>query len=278
MAKSAHPPPKFLSKKIAVLTLAGSDSGGGAGIQADLRTITRFGLHGVSAITAVTGQNTQNVQSVFVLPCSVVREQFKAVMADFDIRAIKIGMLGNAAMIRCVAGLLRDCGDLPIVLDPILAAGTGKPLLPKSAKSLLIEALFPLAALITPNLPEAEALLGRSIVGEEAQRRAAEKLLATGARNVLLKGGHGSGTAVADVFCGAGKSFWMRHPRLGRDCRGTGCTLSAAIAANLARKMGMELAVRNAVEYIQRAIGRSYRAGNGAWLLGECPPRKPLSD
>jgi hydroxymethylpyrimidine/phosphomethylpyrimidine kinase len=223
------------SRPAVALTIAGSDSGGGAGIQADLKTFEAFGVWGTSALTGVTAQNTLGVHDALVLPPALVRAQIDAVVGDFGVGATKTGMLGSAAVIEAVAGAVIDHGLTPLIVDPVLVTSHGELLLEADALGVLRQILLPLATLVTPNIPEAEALLGRSIVGAEAMPEAAAELAAFGPAAVLLKGGHLGGDRSPDLLWRDGRGEWLDGPRLsGRYTHGTGCTLSAAICAQLA--------------------------------------------
>jgi hydroxymethylpyrimidine/phosphomethylpyrimidine kinase len=253
---SAHP-------KVCVLTIAGSDSAGTAGIQADLKTFAAFGLHGVCAATAVTAQNMQRVESVHVVPAREVERQLAALFADFRVGAVKIGMLGSAANVTAVAATLRRVRPPHVVLDPVLTSSSGTPLLAARALSVLRKELIPLADVLTPNLPEAETLLQRRVRVADAAA-AARDLLALGARAVLLKGGHGRGRVLSDVLAQSSGVHEFRHERLAIGARGTGCVLSSAIAAGLAQGQPLMAAVTAAQEFLQRALRASYRPGRRA--------------
>jgi hydroxymethylpyrimidine/phosphomethylpyrimidine kinase len=252
MPKSARTP--------SALTIAGSDSSGGAGIATDLETFAAFGVHGLAAITAVTTQTTRQVHAIHRVPAAQVEAQIHAAFADFRIGAVKIGMLGSAPIARAAARVLRESARCPIVLDPVLASSSGTTLLSAAGLRALREELLPMATLLTPNLPEAEILLGRRIA-DPAQ--AARDLRALGARAVLLKGGHGRGRNVCDFLADARGVVELRHPRLPVRARGTGCALASAIAAGLARGRTLREAVAEADAFVQRALAHSYRAGNG---------------
>jgi hydroxymethylpyrimidine/phosphomethylpyrimidine kinase len=247
-----------------VLTIAGSDSAGCAGAQADLKTFAAFRLHGLSVITAVTAQNSREVLSIHRVPAIQVEQQLRAVFADFEIAAVKIGMLGSATMIRTVARFLHARCRAPIVLDPVLVSSSGSRLLPASALAALREALIPLADMLTPNVPEAAALLGRRLVTANDMRDAAGDLLALGAKSVLLKGGHQAGDPVCDYLVDATGAHTFRHVRLPILARGTGCVLSAAIAVGLAQGRTRVAAVRAAERYLQAALRGAYRTGKSA--------------
>lgn len=251
-----------------VLTIAGSDSGGGAGIQADLKTIAAHGCYGASVITALTAQNTLGVTAIHAVPVDFVAAQLDAVLGDIGADAVKIGMLFSPELIRVVArGLVRH-GVGTIVLDPVMVAQSGDKLLQDEAIEALKTELIPLATLITPNLPEASVLLGRDIATQDAARRATADLAAMGCKNVLVKGGHlESGDSDDTLFLGAeNRTVTFSGERIPtRNNHGTGCTLSSAIASNLARGEDVEEAVRHAKEYISAAIraGAGYVIGRG---------------
>lgn len=256
------------------LTIAGSDSGGGAGIQADLKTFSANGCYGMSVITALTAQNTLGVRSVFAVPTGMVNDQLEAVLSDIGADAIKIGMLFSPELIHTVAeGLRQWAATVPVVLDPVMVAQSGDPLLKEEAVAALKEELIPLARLITPNLPEAAVLLGRAIAGKAAMEEATRELAALGCANVLVKGGHleenreEDGSSDDLLYLGAEQRLIRlsgeRIPT--RNNHGTGCTLSSAIAAGLARGLDLVEAVHRGKHYISAAIraGADYRIGRG---------------
>jgi hydroxymethylpyrimidine/phosphomethylpyrimidine kinase len=248
----------------AVLTIAGSDSGGGAGIQADLRTFASLGTHGLCAITAVTAQNTREVSAIQTLPPRIVAAQIDAVFSDFDVRAVKIGMLATAAIVRTVAAVLNRHPRVPVVLDPVLVATTGARLARGDLAGPIRRHLLSRADLVTPNVPETESLLGRRLSDVSDLPAAAEELLESGVRAVLLKGGHLRGARVSDLLMTAdGNTRWFQHARIAAEGHGTGCTLSSAIAAYLARGDSMDVAVKKSVEYVHRALASGYEPGRG---------------
>jgi hydroxymethylpyrimidine/phosphomethylpyrimidine kinase len=251
-------------RRPAVLTIAGSDSGGGAGIQADLRTFAAHRIHGLSAVTALTAQHTRAVTAVAITRPALIAAQIDAVFDDFDIRALKIGMLGNRATIRCVARVLSRQRRVPVVLDPVMVASSGAALLARDAIEALRAELLPIATLLTPNAPEAELLLGRRIRHPRALAGAARDLQRFGPQAVLLKGGHVGSGPVADHLVGPDGHRVFEHPRLDLDGHGTGCTLSAAIAANLAAGRPLARAVEAAIGYVHRALRHAYRPGRGS--------------
>ncbi len=241
------------------LTIAGSDSGGGAGIQADLKTFSALGVYGASAITALTAQNTLGVQGIHEAPPEFVAAQIRSVLSDLDVKAIKIGMLASVPIIEAVAETLKDRGGIPVVLDPVMVAASGDPLLAASAVNALKARLLPLATVATPNLPEASMLTGREIAAsEEAMTAQARILTGQGARAVLIKGGHGEGAESVDLLVTATDVRRFAAPRIPtRNVHGTGCTLSSAIAAGLAKGRSLTEAVAVAKQYITAAIAAS---------------------
>ncbi len=252
------------TRRPAALTIAGSDSGGGAGIQADLRTFAAFGVHGTSAITALTAQNTRGVAAVHVVPSAIVRAQIEAVLDDFPIGAIKLGMLATPAIVRVVAQTLTARKHVSLVIDPVLVATTGARLASDDLADSLRRHLLPHADLVTPNLPEAERLTGLRIRNDAARLRAARLLLEDGARAVLLKGGHGGGREVEDLLLTENDEYWFTHARARGHHHGTGCTLSAAIAAGLACGEPLDAAVATGIAFVRAAIVAGYRPGRGA--------------
>lgn len=236
------------------LTIAGSDSGGGAGVQADLRAFASQGVFGLTAITAVTAQNTRLVSDVRVLPVRVVAAQCEAVFDDFEVAAVKTGMLANVAISRQIARLARQKRHLPWVIDPVMIASSGARLLDDRAEQVLRTELLPQATLLTPNLPEAEVLLGRAIRSHAELVAAARDLAAIGPRAVLLKGGHLPGPEVVDVLCVEGQVQEFRAARREIRSHGTGCTLASLIAARLALGEELLTAVSNGIGAFRRAL------------------------
>jgi hydroxymethylpyrimidine/phosphomethylpyrimidine kinase len=242
------------------LTIAGADSSGSAGVQADLKTFAAFGLHDVSVVTAVTAQNMSRVEAIHRLPARNVEQQLHAVFDEFPIAAVKIGMLGSAAVIRIVARFLREYCRVPIVLDPVLISSSGTRLLPAGALTVLRDELIPLAQVLTPNMPEATALLGRRTIGD--LRAAGRDLLSLGAESVLIKGGHNDDAdPICDYLVDAAGTRAFRHARVAVNARGTGCVLSSAITAGLAGGRSRVAAVRAAEQYLQTALADAYRPG-----------------
>jgi hydroxymethylpyrimidine/phosphomethylpyrimidine kinase len=245
------------------LTIAGSDSGGGAGLQADLRTFAAHGLHGACAVTAVTAQSSVGVTDWMAIPAALVVKQMETVASDMAIAAAKTGMLANAEIVAAVADAVARLRLPFLVVDPVMVAKGGHRLLEPAAERAYAELLFPVATLVTPNVPEAEALLGRSIRDVPAMHAAARDLLDLGARAVVVKGGHLAGDAV-DVFFDGVESEELRAPRVDTPhTHGTGCTFSAAIAARLAQGAPVRVAVRDAKAYLTEAIRGAYAVGAG---------------
>lgn len=252
-----------------VLILAGSDSGGGAGIQADIKTVTMLGGYAATAITAITVQNTLGVQDIFPLPPSVVTAQARAVMDDIGADAFKTGMLGDRDMIEAVADILGAFPGLPAVIDPVMVAKGGQSLLSSLAIGAVVGRLVPRADLLTPNAPEAQALTGIVVADLNSQRRAAEALLALGARAVLLKGGHIPGERVIDLLVTPGGETLLEGPRIDtRHTHGTGCTLASACAVGLAQGLSLQEAVTHAWAYTVAAIRHAPELGAGQGPLG----------
>ncbi len=246
------------------LTIAGSDSGGGAGIQADLRTFAAFGVHGLSAIAALTAQHTRGVTAVHVPPVEFMRAQIDACFDDFHIGAVKLGMLANAEVIHAVADALEFHAPACIVLDPVMVATSGAKLLEDDALHAMRMRLLPMATVLTPNIPEAELLLGSCITDAHAANDAAHALLALGARGVLLKGAHlAEGDVVIDRYVDVALNKEFRHERLALEGHGTGCTLASAIAANLCLGLSPTVACETAIDYVADALRRGYRPGKG---------------
>jgi hydroxymethylpyrimidine/phosphomethylpyrimidine kinase len=268
-------------RPVSALTIAGSDSGGGAGIQADLKAFAAHGVHGLSAIAALTAQSTRGVTAVHVPPVSFLRAQLDVLFGDFRIGVVKLGMLANAEVIDTVADVLAaQPASLPVVLDPVMVATSGARLLDPAALEALRTRLLPRATLVTPNIPEAEWLLGRSIASAADADAALLELQALGARAVLLKGGHlpGTGPMVDRLAEGSARAHF-EHPRLALEGHGTGCTLASAIAAHLALGRPLHEACERAAAYVHGALRHAYRPGLGhASVLGhfwECAAAAP---
>ena len=257
---------------ISALTIAGSDSGGGAGIQADLKTFAAHHVHGLSAIAALTAQHTRGVTAVHVPPTDFLRAQIDACFDDFDIGAVKLGMLASSEVIDEVAAALlhyrsRQSG-LPLVLDPVMVATSGAKLLQDDALQALRGKLLPACTLLTPNLPEAELLLGRRIDTRAAMHEAARDLVAMGAEAVLLKGGHlADAGELTDIFHSGEGAHEILHPRLQLEAHGTGCTLASAIAANLCLGLPLLEACQAASDYVHAALSGGYRPGRSETLV-----------
>lgn len=273
-----------MTKPARLLVIAGSDSSGGAGIQADIKTATALGAYAMTAITAVTVQNTQGVHAVHPIPTNIVRAQIVSALEDIGADAIKIGMLGSSDVIRAVAQTLSThAGDIPLVVDPVMEAKGGASLLEDEAPNTLMTSLFPLAALITPNTPEASRLTGLPIESVADCLQAGQSLLATGAQAVLVKGGHLAGETVTDVLVGKSGSQRLTAPRLNTtSTHGTGCTLATAIAAGLAQGMPLIDAIRRARSYVQEAIRTAPGFGHGHGPLNHMhplnrPPAEPAA-
>jgi hydroxymethylpyrimidine/phosphomethylpyrimidine kinase len=255
---------------VVALTIAGSDSSGGAGIQADLKTFAAHGVFGASAITALTAQNTLGVAAVHAVPPSFVAAQIDAVADDLPVAAVKTGMLLDAAIVTAVAEALRRRALPNLVVDPVMVSKSGARLLEEDAVKALVERLLPLATIVTPNLPEAAVLAGRFTDSREAARRIA----GLGARAVLIKGGHADGPEAIDLFYEDGRFEALASPRQAtRHTHGTGCTLSAAITARLALGDGLFDAVKAAKAYIDRALASAPGLGRGAGPLHHFPDR-----
>lgn len=243
------------------LTIAGSDSGGGAGIQADLKTFSALGVYGASVITALTAQNTMGVQGIFDVPADFIAAQMDSVFSDLKVGAVKIGMLSQPAVIETVAAGLKRHGASRVVLDPVMVSASGHRLLNPDAVEALRRVLIPLATVITPNLPEAAVLLDRPVARDEDEMLdQGRALIAGGARAVVMKGGHAEGPVSADLLIVGDKVVRLESARIAtRNSHGTGCTLSSAIAAGLAKGLELGHAVAEAKDYVTRAIAASDR-------------------
>ena len=249
------------------LTIAGSDSGGGAGIQADLKTFSAFRVFGMSVLTAVTAQNSVGVQGVFNLPPEFVGRQLDSVLSDFGADAVKIGMLSTAPIIAEVAGRLRALAQGHVVLDPVMIAKSGDSLLEPDARAALVKEMLPIATVVTPNLHEAGALAGMAVATEPDMEEAARRILALGPRYVLVKGGHLE-EAATDILWNGREFTRFTAARLpSTSTHGTGCTFSAAIAAGLARRQPLGDAIREAKAYVTAAIREGFRPGRGVGAL-----------
>lgn len=254
-----------------VLTIAGSDSGGGAGIQADLKTMSALGCFGMSAITALTAQNTTGVRAIHAVPPEMLTDQIDAVVEDIGVDAVKIGMLHAPDIVQAVANAIDKHQLRRVVLDPVMVATSGAVLIDNPAIQALVQLLFPRVDIITPNLDEAGLLVGRTLHNEHDMQQAAQQLLDMGAPAVLLKGGHLQGDTVSDLFITrTGHTQWLRAPRIhSHNTHGTGCTLSSAMASHLALGHGLPEAIAQAHRYIRQALqsGASVRTGHGSGPL-----------
>ncbi|MEV0280594.1 bifunctional hydroxymethylpyrimidine kinase/phosphomethylpyrimidine kinase [Streptomyces sp. NPDC050610] len=245
-----------------VLTVAGSDSGGGAGIQADLKTMLALGVHGMSVLTAVTAQNSRGVQGAWPLPAEVVRAQFRSVVDDIGVQSVKTGMLASAELVETVADLLVGV-EAPVVVDPVGISKHGDALLAATALDAVRTKLLPAATVATPNLDEVAQLTGVHVTAEDDLRRAADAVLGYGPTWALIKGGHLAGDAV-DLLTDGAEEHWLRSERLdNRHTHGTGCTLASAIASELAKGRTVPAAVAGAKEYVTGAIAAGFPLGGG---------------
>jgi hydroxymethylpyrimidine/phosphomethylpyrimidine kinase len=246
------------------LTIAGSDSGGGAGIQADLKTFQQFGVFGTSVVVALTAQNTLGVRRVETVSEAMVSEQLTALAEDLPPDALKTGMLADTALVRLVGKAIRENGWAPVVVDPVMVSTSGHRLLTAEAEEVVRESLLPLATLVTPNLDEAAILTGRAVHDVASMERAGETLVRFGAAAALVKGGHLEGDEVTDVLMTADGVRHYRRPRLdSRSTHGTGCTVSAAITAGLALGRPLQQAVEDALDFVHRAIAAAPGLGQG---------------
>jgi len=254
--------------KICVLSIAGSDSGAGAGIQSDIKTFKNHGVYGLSVITAITAQNTKGVQRSFILPARVVEEQLKSVFSDFKIKTLKTGMLGNPKIVGCVASFLKMNRNIKSVIDPVIFSKNKYPLLDKQGVKAMKKELFPYVYLLTPNIPEAEILTGLKIETIDELETVAIMISELGVRNVLIKGGHlksSIGLPVGTDVLFDGKKFYMFTSNYvaTKNTHGIGCTLSSAITANLAKGHSLVDAIESAKEYVVLALKKTQRIGKG---------------
>ncbi len=254
-----------MTKPRRLLIIAGSDSSGGAGLQADIKTATMLGCYAMTAVTAVTAQDTRTVRTIQPLPAKLVREQILLTLDDIGADAVKIGMLANAEIVNAVATVLnKQARRIPVVLDPVMISTSGKPLLEKRAVAALKQNLLPLAALVAPNIPEAKALAGMKGTARAQAEKAGRVLMALGAKAALIKGGHATRATVDDVLVWKGGVEIFAFPRIRtRHTHGTGCTLSTAIACHLAQGLSLPLAVGKAREFVQAAIEAAPGFGRG---------------
>jgi hydroxymethylpyrimidine/phosphomethylpyrimidine kinase len=282
MSNRRYGPPSDVQRVVMkgrVLIIAGSDSGGGAGIQADIKTVTMLDGFAMTAVTALTAQNTEGVFGVLPIPPAFIRQQIEVVLDDIGADAIKTGMLHDAAVIETVAAVISERAPaVPLVVDPVMVAKGGAPLIEAGAIDALKRLLIPRAEVLTPNLPEAEILVGHAISDLAAMRATATELLSLGCRAVLLKGGHLPGDTVYDVLgTTAGQRVWD-SPRIdSRHTHGTGCTLASAIAAGLAQGLAIDPAVERARLYVQRAIASAPGLGHGHGPLDHAHPLRSHS-
>jgi len=246
------------------LTIAGSDSGGGAGIQADLKTFQELGVYGMSALTAVTAQNTKGVHGVYPMDAPAVEKQMEAVLTDIGADAVKTGMLFSADIIEAAARMLHKHRCENIIVDPVMIAKGGASLLQKEAAESLKKVLLPLALVVTPNIPEAEVLTGITIASEADKKEAAKRLASYGVKNVLIKGGHEEGEQTKDVLYDGRDYYTFTGRRINtKDTHGTGCTFSAAMTAEIAKGVPVHTAAQTAKQFIQAAIEDGLRIGEG---------------
>ncbi len=245
------------------MTIAGSDSGGGAGIQADLKTFAALGVYGTSALTAITAQNTLGVTGVHEIPTEIIAAQIEAVLTDIGADAVKTGMLASSSIVEVVSRQLKTFRVTALVVDPVMVAKSGDSLLHQDAVEALRTLLVPLAAVVTPNVPEAEVLTGVKIVSDDDMRRAAESIVGMGCGSVVVKGGHRDGPAT-DLFYDGDRFQEFTAPRIDtKNTHGTGCTFASAVAAGLAKGLPLLEAVAQAKEFVTGAIGRSFPIGRG---------------
>lgn len=246
-----------------VMTIAGSDSGGGAGIQADLKTLSALGVFGTSTLTAITAQNTVGVTAVHEVPTDVIRAQIDAVVTDIGADAVKTGMLSSSEIVDAVAEAIGHHGIVNLVVDPVMVAKSGDRLLRQEAINALCTSLIPLAAVVTPNIPEAEDLTGARIQSDQDVRDAAVRIIAMGARSVVIKGGHRDGPPTDVLYDGQEFQEFTTERVPSTNTHGTGCTFASAVAAGLAHGLDMSAAVAQAKEYVTAAIRASYPIGQG---------------
>ncbi|AWW30004.1 bifunctional hydroxymethylpyrimidine kinase/phosphomethylpyrimidine kinase [Echinicola strongylocentroti] len=256
---------------VPVLTIAGSDSGGGAGIQADLKTFSALGCFGTSVITATTAQNTLGVKSIHDIPVQHIKEQLEAVLSDIRPKAIKIGMINRPEVVEVIVEALGQYPDIPVVFDPVMVATSGDRLIKEETVEVLKKELFPISHIITPNMDEAAVLIGKAVDSLPEMEKAASQLLTYGSAFVLVKGGHLNGDSVADVLCGHdGQMQVFKSEKITTgNVHGTGCTLSSAIAVFLAKGMEVEKAVELARNFVFQAIdaGKTVKTGQGSGPL-----------
>lgn len=259
------------------MTIAGSDSGGGAGIQADLKTFQQFGVYGTSVIVAVTAQNTRGVKSVHSVPDEIVADQFTALAEDLPPAALKTGMLATAPLVRLIADMIQERRWSTYVCDPVIVATSGQRLLDQEAEAILRDGLLPLAALVTPNLDEAAILTGLEVCDLAQMEEAGRELLRLGARAALVKGGHLASDLLTDILVTPAVVERFTRPRLATtSIHGTGCTLSAAVTAGLALGRDLSIAVRDGVDFVHRALAAAPGLGGGHGPLNHMVPARGL--
>lgn len=264
------------SRPARILTVAGSDSGGGAGLEADIKTIERLGGYAMVAVTAVTAQNTLGVHGTWMLPPEAVESQIRVVAADLGVDAIKTGMLGSAVLVEAAVDAFSRLPGVPVVVDPVLSAKAGESLLEHGAVSVLLRHLVPMATLLTPNWPEAAALTGEPVRSPAEAEAAGWRLVGSGARAVLVKGGHGTGPEVVDQLVRPEGVVRFTHPRQdSRHTHGTGCTLSAAIATGLGQGLSLEAAVDLGERFVEAALRHAPGLGQGHGPLGHGGGQRP---
>jgi len=256
----------MINKKLArIMTIAGSDSGGGAGIQGDIKTITALGGFATSAITAITAQNTLGVNNILNIPLKMIEDQILAILDDIGADAIKIGMLSNKNIIICVANLLSKINkNIPIVLDPVMVAKGGHKLLDSGAEETLIKKLMPLCSIITPNIPEAEVITGKKINNIKDLEATGKMIIKMGINNVLMKGGHLKESTLTDILINKNKVQYFKNDKIiTKNSHGTGCTLSSAIACGMGQKMSLNFAVKRAHAFVNKSIKYAPNIGKG---------------
>ncbi len=251
------------------LTIAGSDSGGGAGIQADLKTFLALGVYGSSVITAITAQNTKEVTAVHNIPLDIIEKQVDAVLSDIRADAVKIGMLSTSNIIKTIAKKLKSYNVKNIVLDTVMVSASGAKLLEDSAIDTLKKELIPMALVITPNIYEAEVLIKSKIKALEGMKKAAKEIIKLGCKSVLVKGGHLniSDNKIIDIFYDGKTFIEIKNKKINKTGHGTGCTLSSAIAANIAKGMELKEAVKNAIDYVHKALEKGFKVGEMNYVL-----------
>jgi hydroxymethylpyrimidine/phosphomethylpyrimidine kinase len=252
------------------LTIAGSDSGGGAGIQADLKTFSALGVHGSCVITAITAQNSKGVTAVHNVPVEIIEAQIDAIMSDIGTNSVKIGMLSNSEIIRAVSKKIREYGISDIILDPVIFAASGSKLLQGSAIESLKKELTPISKIITPNILEAEILGGFKIKNKEEMLKAGKEILKLGSSSVLLKGGHlrvENSDFLTDLLITDNETTIFENKKIEKEGHGTGCTLSSAIAAHMAMGKGLKNAVKESIDYVHKALEYGYKAGSLNFVL-----------